>query len=139
MSDILQDLSPPALVAAIEANQFECVLLWRCWPAAEVHDGPDLLWTITDVPLPMFNSVMRAQLTPDAASAAIEAAIARCRLRNVPMLWWTGPTTRPTNLETHLAAYGFTGGDQPGMAADGWPGSGPLLFVQQRQRHLHPQ
>lgn len=78
MTEILQDLSVPAMSAAIEANFFEVALLWRSWPAAEVHDGPDTLWTLTGIPFGLFNVVARAQLTLDSVDGAIEEAIARC-------------------------------------------------------------
>ena len=116
MNKILKDLSVSSLVTAIETNLFDFFKLFEQWPRAEVHDSPDMLWTITDIPFPMFNSIFRARLSnPD---AAIEAAIARCKRRNVPMMWWTGPSTQPTELGIALKTFGFTGEEVIGMAAD---------------------
>jgi hypothetical protein len=119
LNDILQDLSAPALARAIEANQVAVFQHFRCWPAAEVHAANDLTWTLTSVPFPLFNSVLGARLSPETADAAIEAAIARGTSRQVPMMWWTGPSTQPDDLATRLKAHGFIlEGESPGMAAD---------------------
>ena len=119
MSEILQDLRPPALVTAIEANLFDLFALFSRWRRAEVHDGSDLLWCLADVPFAFFNSILRAQLAPDEADAAIDAVVARGAARHVPLMWWTGPATRPAVLGTRLEAYGFTReGGPTGMAID---------------------
>lgn len=121
MPDILTDLSPPALVGAIEGNLFARFPLLRCLPNAQVYNGSDLLWTVTDYPAFLFNSVLRARLAPEDVDPAIEAAIARCRARKVPMLWLAGPSTRPADLGAHLLRHGFEGNENaPGMAADLW-------------------
>jgi ribosomal protein S18 acetylase RimI-like enzyme len=116
--EIAHDLSPAALVNVIEANTFSFFPLWRRWPKAEVHDDPELLWTLTSIPSPFFNSIFRARLAPEAVDAAITAVIDRGRVRNVPLMWWTGPATQPADLSKHLTARGFVGEELPGMAAD---------------------
>jgi GNAT superfamily N-acetyltransferase len=120
MDEIQHDHSEPAVVRAIEANLFELFALWpRGAARAEVHRDADMLWTITDVPFPMFNSVLNAKLAPDSLDAVIETAVSRYRSRNVPALWWTGPATRPSDLGIRLEAHGFTSDEAArGMAVD---------------------
>ena len=120
MSEILQDLSAPALVNAIDESGFAFFANLSSSPHFEVHVDPDMLWALTDVSdWPMFNSILCARLDPESMVAAIETAIARGRSRNVPIAWWIGPTTSPTDLGQHLASHGFARiGDMAGMAVD---------------------
>jgi ribosomal protein S18 acetylase RimI-like enzyme len=119
MSEILQDLSAPALVTTIDVNFFDCMRLFGCSPQTEVHIGQDIQWVITGLPLAGFNFVGRAKLAPDDVDATVEAVKARCQARNVPMIWKVAPDTRPADLGAHLERHGFVHvGDSPGMAAD---------------------
>lgn len=120
MGEVLKDLSTPALVAAIEANQFELWAYLGRLPEVELYEGPDMMRLVTSIPHPLFNGVMRAQLAPDDdIDATINDTLARFKSRRLPMMWWTGPSTRPADLGKHLEAQGLTRAcDRSGMAAD---------------------
>lgn len=119
MTSILQNPSQADFVAAIEENVFEFFKLWGGWSRMEVHDNANWLWGISDIPFPLFNFVLHANFPPSEVNTHIEAAVARCQERRVPMLWWTGPMTRPADLQTHLFAHGFLrASEMPGMALD---------------------
>ena len=119
MSEILTDLSASTLTNAIEENLAEFFALFRNWPQAEIEITPEIIWAITDFPFPLFNGILWARLAPEQVNGAIEAAMARSQSRNVPILWWTGPATRPPDLGARLQARGFAPiGGPPGMAMD---------------------
>ena len=54
----------------------------------------------------------------DRIDALIDARLAACAARNVPMLWWTGPSTMPADLGERLDRCGFVLEAARGMAAD---------------------
>lgn len=141
MNDTLQDLSDPSLIQAIENNLFEFLLAFRRWPEAEVHEDASIMWSITDVPFPLFNSIMRAQLASGDVDATIQSLIAQAGSRNVPLLWWTGPQTSPADLGSRLKEHGFVSDeDAPGMAVKlaGWKADMPApagLRVQRVEDH----
>lgn len=113
------DLPTTNAIAVIEDNLFSSIAAFRSWPRAEVHDEGDIKWSITDIPFPLFNSIFCAQLAPNRVDAAIQSIIAKARLRNVPLLWWTGPSTQPADLGQHLKRHGFNhAGQVLGMAVD---------------------
>lgn len=108
-----------SLVKAIEANQLRFLADLGRSPQVELHDDLEILWFVTGIPFPRFNRVLRAQFEPDDIDARIEAALAPFKSRKVPVIWHTGPTTRPADLGQRLIAHGLTQtGDEPGMAVD---------------------
>ncbi len=119
MNHIRQDLSPDAIVTALEDSALESIRTWSSWSELELHQEPELLWTLTDIPVSLFNCVVRPRLTADTVDAAIEASRARAESRGVPLSWWLGPAPTPDHLETRLEDAGFEKIDELiGMAAD---------------------
>lgn len=104
-------------VDAIENNLF-AYPLFHAWSRSESYEGPDLLWSLTDIKLPIFNRAGRAHLRDEDVDAAIDVVTTRARAKNVPMLWWVVPSSRPSDLGRRLQARGFTHTrDLKGMAA----------------------
>ena len=120
MTNILKDLSTPALVKAIKANRFEWYGYLGRSPNAELHDSPNLTWLLTGVPFPAMNTVMRTQLTRDNVDDIIEETVVHFKSKNVTSFtWWAEPGTQPTDLGDRLLAHGFTYAEgPPGMAVD---------------------
>jgi len=118
MDEILHDLSSESLIIANEENLATWLSVFSRLEGALINDIPGVKRTISDIPLALFNSIMDARLTPENVDAAIQYIVADGNKRNVPLLWWIGPSTRPPDLATYLERYGFSiDEDCPGMAA----------------------
>ena len=120
MSQILEDLSAAALIAAIEDNLCDQFAVFaRYMPQASWRDDGGTKVFVTGVPSPVFNGVFQAQLDEDQVDAEIEGMMALFSKTGVPMYWWTGPATRPADIGKHLRAHGLQHEyDFPGMAID---------------------
>lgn len=106
------------MAAAIEANLCSLFLHLKDWPRVELYDTSACCWTLSRLQFPLFNSVVGARFDADHADAAIDARIRDCTDRNVPMLWWTGPSTTPSDLGARLERRGFLLEPALGMAGD---------------------
>jgi GNAT superfamily N-acetyltransferase len=119
MTRILDDLSPEAVLPAMDENLGSYCLHFGRLPGGEAHDDSDLRWFACGVPDEAFNGVIRARLEPDEVDSTIERVLAGFRRRVVPARWQIGPTTRPTTLASALLDHGFTLDEhEPGMALD---------------------
>ena len=108
-----------AIARAIEANAAASLLCLGRAGGGEERDEAGLCWTMGGSPLAYHNAVVRAELEPAAADAAIEASVAALRARGVPGTWHVGPSMRPRDLGARLVARGFVEvGDEPAMALE---------------------
>ncbi len=119
MGDVLRKFSPGLLVRAIEDNAAELLMEMGRVGGGEQRDEPGLQWTIGGSPIDYHNCVVRADLDPADADAAIRESLDRMRARGVPGTWHVGPSMRPPDLRERLLAAGFAaGGSERGMAVD---------------------
>jgi ribosomal protein S18 acetylase RimI-like enzyme len=119
MEDILSDLSPEMLIRANEENLSAWIPIFGRLGQAHWNNPPGVKRSITNLPMSLFNSIMDARLVPEQTDAAIQSIVSDARARNVPLLWWIGPSTRPADLGKRLENHGFNFDETgPGMAVD---------------------
>lgn len=105
------------LIKALEENQFSFFRALRDWSRVKVHENNNLRWLESDIPFPPLNGVWHTQLEPKHVKSTILPLIERAKSLNLPMLWWVGPTSQPSDLGIQLEDYDFTNIEQvPGMA-----------------------
>ncbi len=59
-SEILKDISPASLVAAIEENLSGFIPVFGLLGRATEEDPPGVKRSVTDIPISLFNSIMNA-------------------------------------------------------------------------------
>ncbi len=117
MDKILHDLSPENLIIAIEENLASWISVFSKLEGSRINDIPGVKRSISDIRMALFNSIMDARLTVENVDATVQHVVVDSKKRNVPLLWWVGPSTRPPELATYLERYGFSiDEDSPGMA-----------------------
>ena len=105
---IVEGIGSAALLQAMDEN------LWAFWrdygrgPGAELHEGTDLRWFASGVPLAVFNGVPHVRLAEDGVGPALARIQASVSRRGVPAMWWVGPNSRPADLAARLERHGLT-------------------------------
>jgi GNAT superfamily N-acetyltransferase len=119
MSDILLDFSTNNIINAIDENLFSYISNIGKLPKAELCDEAKIKWVFSDIPHLLFNNIVRAQIKSEELDVSILSIIEKAKSRNIPMLWWTSPSTLPVDLGKRLVEHGFVDDGQiPGMAID---------------------
>ena len=119
MDATLQEFSPTRLAVANEENLASWIPVLSELEGSQHSELPGVKRSISNIPLPLMNSIMDAQLTPGQVEPTIDYVIADAKSRHVPVLWWVGPSTHPVDLAERLVKYGFSiDEDGPGMAVN---------------------
>ena len=89
-------------------------------PGCEMLDGPEILRVFTGAPSQSLNCVTRAKFEEREADARIRETHDYFRSKGVPMIWWVGPYSTPSDLGERLLAHGAERleHDLPAMAVD---------------------
>jgi GNAT superfamily N-acetyltransferase len=107
MFPIQTDVSWEARIRANEENLFGLFEALVGFHRIEVTRDAIALRTISDVPFALFNSVLGARLSERNVDATVVGILAPYVDRGLPMTWWTGPSTRPTDLPKVLERNGL--------------------------------
>ena len=119
MVAVLKDLSPGAVARAIEWNLFGLYATFDRIPGARVDHEPHLMRVCTGLPHELLNGIFRAQFRADDIDGSIDEAIEDFRSRELPMVWWTGPSSKPPELGKYLENMGLAHvGELTGTAVD---------------------
>lgn len=118
-ASVIEDLSAPQLLAALEENMVEFWAIYGRAVGCEIYEGDDLVRVMTGIPEALFNGVYRPRLDPSQVEQALSRTRRALERWKVPLLWWLGPDCRPADLGEHLQRSGAGHvGVTPGMAID---------------------
>ncbi len=119
MAHILDRFETADVVSAISLNMVAYWMNYGRTFQGELYDGSDCTWFSTIVPTPLYNGVLRTQFSSNSLSSSIDKVLKHFAQKQLPLVWWTTPTTQPATLETSLEAHGLTRiMELPGMAID---------------------
>lgn len=119
---MIREATTEHLQTAAEDHLYAALEQLSALPNAEIEHNPHLAcYRVPGIPNPMFNGVIRVQLTAQNADDTIKEVIAWYRERQVPnWFWWTGTTPQPSDLHARLEQHGLLPWDvnSPAMAVD---------------------
>jgi GNAT superfamily N-acetyltransferase len=119
MSEIIESLSDPALIQAVEANiQTGTNQIGNIFAATFYHE-PEATWFVIESA--GFNRVVSTSLTRDTPESDIDRTLKQIAkaVGDEPMSWYIGPSQRSASLEACLRANGWSKDeDLPSMILD---------------------
>jgi ribosomal protein S18 acetylase RimI-like enzyme len=87
-------------------------------PGGQNHPG-NPAWFTSGLPRTGYNGITCARFDEEDLDGQIQAALQPFRQAGLPLTWWVGPLSQPSDLGRKLQAHGFTHNrDMIGMAAE---------------------
>ena len=126
MNTVQTDATPSAMTRAIIDNLIELFPAYiPMMPGAERIAVGESAAYLTDIQFPLFNGLIEPRLDESNADAAIDTVVARARARQVPMLWWLTPESRPADIGERLEARATADVQRRGVAQRARAGQDP--------------
>jgi GNAT superfamily N-acetyltransferase len=118
MTDILTDLTLPALAIAAQASLHAFFRFLGRSPRVEFREEPGLVRWHTAVPHTWFNGVLCGRAPLASETETVPAAVRYFQSRQVASFaWWLSPGLSATDWASHLRPHGFQADSStPGMA-----------------------
>lgn len=95
------------IIAEIENNLLESWKYLGRAPGIELLDEPEMLRFVSGIAFPLINSVLRSNIPEWNMPDKVHETLDFFRNRNLPMLWWETPSTRPARLSAELENQGL--------------------------------
>ncbi len=117
MPEAIADLSPQAVIEAIETNLVDSSAVMGRTEDGVVYRGQDVTWVYTG--FPSLSRVLRARFTDESAEDRVQEILAYFKQWDASVSWVLGPSSWPLSLAQTLHAHGFGSGETwTGMAMD---------------------
>jgi ribosomal protein S18 acetylase RimI-like enzyme len=118
MSELLADLSDPALIKAIKSNLYALFGVFGRSPGVDVFSHPALSRWRTRIPHPLFQIVLVTAAAPGDEERLIRESRDHFDQHGIAgFCWWFSPEVDPSPWEGPLRRLGFApDNDPPGMA-----------------------
>jgi ribosomal protein S18 acetylase RimI-like enzyme len=108
--EFMANWSERQFVEAIENNRFDAFASLGRSSHGEVHEETDMLRIFTNISVlsPLCGWIFRVQFPVIDLDRKIDQALSDFASKKIPVIWNTGPSTQPPDLETHLLRHGLT-------------------------------
>jgi ribosomal protein S18 acetylase RimI-like enzyme len=77
------------------------------WPKISISQTDELLSISSDIPFPLFNSIMSSYSCENNLQSIISKVTDKADKNAVPLMWWVSPISKPANIESQLINNNF--------------------------------